>query len=52
MSRIVTIVSWIQLTVIVNRVHRVFVVDNEHDYKPIAVISIADVLNYMMLGKK
>jgi CBS domain-containing protein len=33
------------------KVHRVFVVDNEHDYRPVAVISITDILNYMM-GKK
>jgi len=28
-------------------VHRVFLVDNEHDYKPIAAISITDILRYM-----
>jgi len=42
---------WTALTWLARRVHRVFVVDTEHDYKPIAVISIADVLNYLM-GKK
>lgn len=30
------------------RVHRVFVVDNEENYQPIAVISITDILKYLM----
>lgn len=30
------------------RVHRVFVVDNEQDYKPTAVISITDILNHIV----
>jgi len=33
------------------RVHRVFVVDSEKDYRPIAVISITDILNHL-LGQK
>jgi 5'-AMP-activated protein kinase, regulatory gamma subunit len=34
------------------RVHRVFVVDNEHDYKPTAVISITDILNLIVKPAK
>lgn len=30
------------------RVHRVFVVDNEENYQPIAVISITDILKFLM----
>lgn len=30
------------------RVHRVFVVDNEKDFKPVRVISITDILKYLM----
>jgi len=30
------------------RVHRVFVVDNEEHYRPIKVISITDILNYLI----
>jgi len=30
------------------RVHRVFVVDNEQDYKPVAVVSITDILNLVV----
>jgi len=30
------------------RVHRVFVVDNEDNYRPIRVISVTDILNYLL----
>jgi len=30
------------------RVHRVFVVDNEEHYRPIRVISVTDILNFLL----